>query len=61
MENYFTDPRGTAPRAPATCSEVQPLVDLKDYLLAYTRERPDVAVLTCLGVGFILGWKLKPW
>jgi len=36
-------------------------VDLKEYMLAYTRERPDVAVLTCLGLGFILGWKLKPW
>jgi len=61
MENYFTDPRGHLQEPPAKCSEVQPLVDLKEYMLAYTRERPEVAVLTCLGLGFILGWKLKPW
>jgi len=61
VENYFTEPRVNSPRPHARCSEVQPLVDLKEYMLAYTRERPDVAVLTCLGLGFILGWKLKPW
>lgn len=61
MENYFTDPRASVQRNSERCSEVQPLVDLKEYMLAYTRERPDVAVLTCLGIGFILGWKLKPW
>ncbi len=27
----------------------------------YAKERPDVVAFTCLGVGFILGWKLKPW
>ena len=27
----------------------------------YARERPDVLAMCCLGVGFVLGWKLKPW
>lgn len=27
----------------------------------YAKDRPDVVALTCLGVGFILGWKMKPW
>jgi hypothetical protein len=27
----------------------------------YARERPEVVALWCLGVGFVLGWKLKPW
>lgn len=28
---------------------------------AYARERPGVVALWCLGLGFVLGWKLKPW
>jgi hypothetical protein len=39
----------------------QPAQDAIDYLKAYARERPEVAALWCLGIGFILGWKLKPW
>ena len=27
----------------------------------YAKDRPDVVAFTCLGIGFILGWKLKPW
>ena len=27
----------------------------------YAAERPDVVALWCLGIGFVLGWKLKPW
>jgi hypothetical protein len=35
--------------------------DLLDHLQEYARERPEVAALWCFGIGFILGWKLKPW
>jgi hypothetical protein len=35
--------------------------DMLDYLREYAREKPEVAALWCLGIGFILGWKLKPW
>jgi hypothetical protein len=35
--------------------------DLIDYLREYAREKPEVAALWCFGIGFILGWKLKPW
>lgn len=31
------------------------------YLKEYARERPEVVALWCFGIGFILGWKLKPW
>ena len=27
----------------------------------YARERPEVVAMWAFGVGFILGWKLKPW
>jgi hypothetical protein len=35
--------------------------DLIDYLKEYAREKPEVAALWCFGLGFIMGWKLKPW
>ncbi len=41
--------------------ELRPLDDFMSYLREYVRENPEVAALTCLGIGFILGWKLKPW
>jgi hypothetical protein len=61
MENYRESLTSERPFAGANFDELQPLADLKEYLLDYARERPDVALLTCLGIGFVLGWKLKPW
>jgi hypothetical protein len=40
---------------------LRPLDDFMSYLREYTRERPEVVALTCFGIGFVLGWKLKPW
>lgn len=31
------------------------------YFRDYARERPDVFAMWCFGIGFVLGWKLKPW
>ncbi|MEX0703692.1 MAG: hypothetical protein WD069_16465 [Planctomycetales bacterium] len=42
-------------------SRLDPRQDLMEYLEAYTRENPKVVALWCFGLGFILGWKLKPW
>jgi len=42
-------------------SELSPLSDLWGYAQEYAREKPEIAALWCFGVGFILGWKLKPW
>jgi hypothetical protein len=28
---------------------------------AYAGEHPGAVALLCLGLGFVLGWKLKPW
>ena len=38
-----------------------PSSDLVEYFRQYARERPEVVALWCLGLGFVLGWKLKPW
>lgn len=35
--------------------------DLMVYFREYARENPETVALWSLGVGFILGWKLKPW
>lgn len=51
------DQRAAVPHA----DEMHPAPDLIDYLKAYAREKPEVAAMWCFGVGFVLGWKLKPW
>jgi hypothetical protein len=35
--------------------------DMIEYITDYARENPGTAALCCMGVGFVLGWKLKPW
>jgi hypothetical protein len=32
-----------------------------EFLQDYSRERPEVVAMWAFGIGFILGWKLKPW
>jgi hypothetical protein len=49
------------PNLHAVEQHLQPFEDALEYLRAYARERPEVMALTCFGIGFILGWKLKPW
>ena len=35
--------------------------DVVETLRDYIREQPETAVLWALGIGFVLGWRLKPW
>ncbi len=58
---YGTDVGYEAEPNMQTEQELHPLEDALEYLRAYARERPEVLALTCFGIGFILGWKLKPW
>jgi hypothetical protein len=41
--------------------EIDAAQGLFQYLREYAREKPEVAAMWCFGIGFILGWKLKPW
>jgi hypothetical protein len=52
-----------SPSKPASdlSDEIEIARDVVDYLKEYAREKPEVAALWCVGIGFILGWKLKPW
>lgn len=45
----------------AMTDDKQPFDDLVDYCRDYAREKPEMAALWCFGIGFVLGWKLKPW
>ena len=40
---------------------MQPMPDLIDYVREYARQKPEVAAMWCFGIGFVVGWKLKPW
>lgn len=44
-----------------SAERLDPLRDLVDYFRDYAREKPGTMALWCLGIGFVLGWKLKPW
>jgi len=35
--------------------------DVIEYMTEYAKQNPGYAALACIGVGFVLGWKLKPW
>ncbi len=40
---------------------LRPTRDFRLYVREYAREKPEVVALWCLGIGFVLEWKLKPW
>lgn len=40
---------------------LQPAQDLIAYVKDYARHKPEAAALWCFGIGFVVGWKLKPW
>ncbi|MCG6156449.1 hypothetical protein [Rubinisphaera margarita] len=40
---------------------LRPAEDIVNYLKEYAREKPEAAALWCFGIGFFVGWKIKPW
>lgn len=40
---------------------MHPTMDFVQYMKAYARANPEVAAMWCFGIGFVLGWKIKPW
>jgi hypothetical protein len=49
------------PKNAVRSEQKHPVDDLVRYCKEYAEERPEVCALWCLGIGFVLGWKLKPW
>jgi hypothetical protein len=35
--------------------------EMTQIVAGYARRRPEVMAMVCVGIGFVLGWKLKPW
>ncbi len=52
---------GNTERSVAQREGLEPVEDLMCYAREYARQQPEMAALWCLGIGFILGWKLRPW
>ncbi len=50
-----------APRIHEPAEPMRPLSDLVAYFRRYSGERPEVVALLCIGLGFVVGCKLKPW
>jgi len=64
MANTQTATKKSIERLQSDLREIEPAEmgrDVVEYLREYARENPESAALWCFGVGFILGWKLKPW
>ncbi|MCA9033660.1 MAG: hypothetical protein KDA91_00960 [Planctomycetaceae bacterium] len=62
--NASTKPFGSTQantRRAVRTNELRPANDLMCYLRRYAGQKPDVAALWCLGIGIIVGWKIKPW
>ena len=49
-----------APQTRTAPSEPKPKRAL-EHFQGYGRERLGVVALWCIGIGFVLGWKLKRW
>ena len=56
-----TTPSNTGRQSQGNGASMKPSEDIVQYLTTYARQKPDVAALWCFGIGFVLGWKLKPW
>ena len=53
--------RATLAKTADDLEQKRPIDDLVKYCKEYAQERPEVCALWCFGIGFVLGWKLKPW
>lgn len=58
-QTYPTTPNTQDTQPP--CGTLVPCNDIVELARQYAREKPGVAALWCLGIGFVLGWKLKIW
>ncbi|HAH45049.1 hypothetical protein [Gimesia sp.] len=54
-------PTETAAASAEQYDQLKPVDDLVEYVSTYAQQNPGTAALWCFGIGFIVGWKLKPW
>ncbi len=51
---------GSSASLSQTGSSKQPQ-SFQDHLLQFCNENPTTVAAWCFGIGFVLGWRLKPW
>ena len=57
-----SESRTNGPAVQSACeTPIRVLSDLQCYARDYVQLQPEKAALICIGIGFVLGWKLKPW
>ncbi|QDT35310.1 hypothetical protein [Thalassoglobus polymorphus] len=57
LEQYM--PRRTAGKS--SSRQLNPVEDVQEYVVKFAKQQPQTAALWCFGIGFLVGWKLKPW
>ncbi len=61
LRSDFPDSMSRAAEFPAMGTLDHMACDALDRVKDYARENPVSFGLWALGIGFVLGWKLKPW
>lgn len=60
-ESRSTHRPATRTELDSQCQEMGAAEAAMCYLHSYAREKPETIALWALGIGFVLGWKLRPW
>jgi hypothetical protein len=60
-QGYSSEPWGESYGGQRFGQQLSPGEAAIDFLREYARERPEIVAMWAFGVGFVLGWKLKPW
>lgn len=59
--------QASSPPRPQATSNYDPMRQsgshetLVDHVVQFCKENPGTAAAWCFGIGFVLGWRLKPW
>jgi len=61
FENPIAEPGLPSARRPYSGRRLSPTEAAIEFFSQYARERPEVVAMWAFGIGFVLGWKLKPW
>ena len=57
LESYM--PSKTSTRS--NSKKLNPIEDAQTYVVEFAKQQPQSAAVWCFGIGFLVGWKLKPW
>lgn len=61
MMDQTADSLATGARDATEHYVTEPAKDLLGLAKEYARDKPEVACAWAFGLGFIVGWKMKPW